>query len=56
MKALDGKGTGWCIAGESTAEGYLKNGTNIKSKISYLLNEIHENISISDFYFTTYVN
>lgn len=37
-------------------EGYLKNGTNIKSKISYLLNEIHENISISDFYFTTYVN
>ncbi len=37
-------------------EGYLKNGTNIKSKITYLLNEIYENISISDFYFTTFVN
>ena len=37
-------------------EGYLKNGTNIKSKITYLLNEIYENISISDFCFTTFVN
>ena len=37
-------------------EGYLRNGTNIRSKIGYLLNEIYENISISDFYFSTYVN
>ena len=37
-------------------EGYLKNGTSLKSKIMYLLNEIYENISISDFYFTKYVN
>lgn len=37
-------------------EAYLKNGTSIKGKILYLLNEIYENISISDFYFSKYVN
>ncbi len=36
-------------------EGYLKDGTKIKSKILYLLNEIYENISISNFYFSSYV-
>lgn len=37
-------------------EGYLKNGTNIDAKINYLLNEIYENISISDFHFSTFLD
>ncbi len=37
-------------------EGYLKRGTNISKKINYLINEIRENISISDFHFSTYFN
>ena len=37
-------------------EGYLKNGSNIKNKINYLINEIYENISISSFHFTSYIN
>lgn len=37
-------------------ESYLKNGTSIKPKVNYLINEIYENISISDFHFSTYLN
>jgi hypothetical protein len=37
-------------------EGYLKNGTHIKYKISYLINEIYENVSISNFHFSSYLN
>lgn len=37
-------------------EGYTKNGHNIRNKIDYLLNEIHENVSISDFHFSSYLN
>lgn len=40
----------------SKKEGYLKNGSNIKNKINYLINEIYENISISSFHFTSYIN
>ena len=40
----------------SKREGYLKNGTNIKNKINYLVNEIYENVSISSFHFTPYIN
>lgn len=37
-------------------EGYLKRGSSISQKINYLINEIRENISISDFHFSTYLN
>lgn len=37
-------------------ETYLKNGKNIRHKINYLINEIYENISISNFHFSTYIN
>ena len=40
----------------SKREGYLKNGSNIKNKINYLVNEIYENVSISSFHFTPYIN
>lgn len=36
-------------------EGYLKGGSNIRNKIDYLINEIYENISISDFHFASYL-
>ena len=37
-------------------EGYLKKGTNINAKVNYLLNEIYENISISSFQFSTFLD
>lgn len=37
-------------------EGYLKKGTNINAKVNYLLNEIYENISISSFHFSTFLD
>ncbi|MGN1013074.1 MAG: hypothetical protein ACI4ON_04520 [Clostridia bacterium] len=37
-------------------ESYLKNGTTIRTKINYLINEIYENISISNFHFSTFLN
>ncbi len=37
-------------------EGYLKRGGNINQKINYLINEIKENISISNFHFSTFIN
>lgn len=37
-------------------ESYLKNGTKIRKKINYLINEIYENITISDFHFSSYLN
>ena len=37
-------------------EGYLKGGSNIKNKIDYLINEIYENISVSNFHFSSYIN
>lgn len=36
-------------------ESYLKNGSNIRKKIDYLLNQVNENITISDFYFSQYL-
>ncbi len=35
---------------------YLKKGSRIREKVDYLVNEIYENISISDFYFSKYVD
>lgn len=35
---------------------YVTRGSKIREKIDYLMNEIHENISISDFYFSDYLN
>lgn len=37
-------------------EGYLKNESSLRPKINYLINEIYENISISNFHFSTYLN
>lgn len=37
-------------------EDYLKSGTKIRKKINYLINEIYENITISDFHFSSYLN
>ena len=37
-------------------EGYLKKGTNINAKVNFLLNEIYENISISSFHFSTFLD
>ncbi len=36
-------------------ESYLKYGSNIRDKVDYLINEIHENISIGDFQFSQYL-
>lgn len=35
---------------------YLKKGNNIREKVDYLLNEVYENVSISDFHFSSYIN
>ncbi|MBO5476594.1 MAG: hypothetical protein J6A15_02420 [Clostridia bacterium] len=35
---------------------YLKNGNKLREKVDYLLNEVYENISISDFHFSSYIN
>lgn len=35
---------------------YLKKGNNIREKVDYLLNEVYENVSISDFHFSAYIN
>ena len=35
---------------------YLKRGNNIREKVDYLLNEVYENVSISDFHFSAYIN
>lgn len=40
----------------SKYENFLGRGTKIREKIDYMINEIHENISISDFYFSNYLN
>lgn len=37
-------------------ESYLKNGTTIRTKINYLISEIYENISISNFHFSEFLN
>ena len=36
--------------------GYLKNGTKIREKVNYLMTEVHEYVSILDFYFSYYLN
>ena len=35
---------------------YLKDGNKLREKVDYLLNEVYENISISDFHFSSYIN
>ncbi len=37
------------------SESYLKNGSNIKNKVTYLLNELYENISVDEYYFSQYI-
>ena len=44
------------LMGLTKKVGYLKNGTKIREKVNYLMTEVHEYISILDFYFSYYLN